>query len=68
MEASQKEIVVLQNALRGKDEELLVWRTKYANSRNVGLGAGTQVEEMKLELTEFREKNRELNKVVLNLQ
>ena len=46
----------------------MVWRTKYANTKNVGLGAATQFEESKMELEEYRAKNRELNKTVLKLQ
>ena len=35
---------------------------------NYALGFGTQLEDMKLELSEYRDKNKDLNKVVQNLQ
>ena len=35
-----------------------MWKNKYTLKNNLGLGYTTQLEDMKLELTEFRDKNK----------
>jgi chromosome segregation ATPase len=68
LEVSRKEVATLEGVIRTKDEEIGVWRNKYNAKNNFGLGYTTQLEDLKLELGEYKDKSRELNKVVLKLQ
>lgn len=47
----------MENALKNKDQELQILRSKFSG-KNSGLAMGTQFEELKMEVNEFKEKNR----------
>ncbi len=57
LEACKQELVIMENSLKNKDQELQILRNKLSG-KNSGLAMGTQFEDMKMELNEFKEKNR----------
>jgi hypothetical protein len=49
LEACKKELIVMENSLRNKEDELQILRNKLAG-KNVGLAMATQFQELRMEL------------------